>query len=122
MKNMEQKEQKTSITFQVAECGEFHNLGQYVECETLKEAYQTYQRFLKTSPQMGPSLEFMLHHADNPLYSDLGYPLCMRGIGHEFFTDVPYFEQHSLVQKAVKELHQLEETQAKKVKRREKVR
>lgn len=51
-------EQKTTITFQAAECGEFHNLGQYVECETLKEAYRTYQRFLKTSPQMGPSLEF----------------------------------------------------------------
>ena len=49
-------EQKTTITFQAAECGEFHNLGQYVECETLKEAYRAYQRFLKTSPQMGPSL------------------------------------------------------------------
>lgn len=106
-------EQKTTITFQAAECGEFHNLGQYVECETLKEAYRTYQRFLKTSPQMGPSLEFTLHHADDPLYSELGYPLCMRGMGH-----VPYFEQHPLVQEAVRELHQLEEAQMKKGKRR----
>lgn len=111
-------EQKTTITFQAAECGEFHNLGQYVEFETLKEAYWAYQRFLKTSPQMGPSLEFTLHHADDPLYSELGYPLCMRGMGHEFFKDVAYFEQHPLVQEAVKELQQLEEAQMKKGKRR----
>lgn len=67
---------------------------------------------------MGPSLEFTLHHAEDPLYSELGYPLCMRGMGHEFFTDVAYFEQHLLVQEAVKELRQLEEVQAKKGKRR----
>ena len=42
----------------------------------------------------------------------------MRGMGHEFFTDVKYFEQHPLVQGAVKELQRLEETQAKKGKRR----
>ena len=42
----------------------------------------------------------------------------MRGMGHEFFMDVPYFEQHPLVQEAVRELHQLEEAQAKKGKRR----
>lgn len=103
--------QKTTITFLAAECGEFHNLGQCVECETLKEAYRIYQRFLKKSPQMCPSLEFSLHHADDPLYSDLEYPLCMA-------ADVSYFEQHPLVQEAVKGLQQLEETQTKKGKKR----
>ncbi len=108
-------EQKTTITFQAAECGEFHTLGRCVECKTLKEAYRIYQRFLKTSREMCPSLEFTLHHADDPLYSDLEYPLCMA-------ADVRYFEQHPLVQEAVRELEQLEEVTGKKDQRRHMVR
>ncbi|WP_287715451.1 hypothetical protein [Blautia sp.] len=107
----------TTITFIASECGEFHTLGQSVECDSLKEAFQHYQRFRQTSPQMVPSLEFSLHNADDPLYSDGEYPLCTGAWGKDLLSMVPYYENHPLVQQAIKELEQLE-VQQKRVKKR----
>ncbi len=67
--------EETTITFLASECGEFHGMGECIECTSLKEAFRHYQRFCKRSPQMVPSLEFSLHHADNPLYNEGEYPL-----------------------------------------------
>ena len=55
--------EETTITFLASECGEFHGMGECIECTSLKEAFRHYQRFCKRSPQMVPSLEFSLHHA-----------------------------------------------------------
>ena len=108
---------ETTITFIASECGEFHVMGESVECDSLKEAFCHYQRFRQTSPQMIPSLEFSLHNADDPLYSDGKYPLCTGARGKDLLSIVPYYENHPLVQQAVKELEQLE-AQQKRAKKR----
>ena len=109
--------EKTTITFLVAECGEFHGMGECIECTSLKEAFRHYQRFCKRSPQMLPSLEFSLHHAEDPLYNEGEYPLATGEKGKELLSYVPYYANHPLVQEAVRELEQLE-SQQKKLKKR----
>lgn len=37
------KKEEVTITFYAAECGEFHDLGEYTKCRTLEEAYKKYQ-------------------------------------------------------------------------------
>lgn len=64
--------EKTTITFIASECGEFPALGESIECTSLKEAFRYYKKFLKRSPEMCPSLDFSLHHTDNPLYDEKG--------------------------------------------------
>ena len=67
-----------------------------------------YRRFCKRSPQMVPSLEFSLHHADDPLYNEGEYPLATGERGKELLSCVPYYANHPLVQEAVKELEKLQ--------------
>lgn len=109
--------EETTITFLASECGEFHGMGECIECTSLKEAFWHYQRFCKRSPQMGPSLEFSLHHADDPLYNEGEYPLATGERGRELLSCVLYYANHPLVQEAVKELEQLESQQKKSKKR-----
>ena len=66
---------------------------------------------------MVPSLEFSLHNTDDSLYSDGEYPLCTGAWGKDLLSMVPYYENHPLVQQAVKELEQLE-AQQKRAKKR----
>ena len=98
--------EETTITFFASECGEFHGMGECIECTSLKEAFRHYQRFCKRSPHMVPSLEFSLHHADDPLYNEGEYPLVTGEKGKELLSYVPYYANHPLVQEAVKELEQ----------------
>ena len=100
---------KRTLTFLASECGEFHGMGECIECTSLKEAFRHYQRFCKRSPQMVPSLEFSLHHADDPLYNEGEYPLATGEKGKELLSYVPYYANHPLVQEAVRELEKLEE-------------
>ncbi len=109
--------EETTITFLAAECGEFHGMGECIECTSLKEAFRHYQRFCKRSPQMLPSLEFSLHHAEDPLYNEGEYPLATGEKGKELLSYVPYYANHPLVQEAVRELEQLESQQKKSKKR-----
>ena len=101
--------EETTITFFASECGEFHGMGECIECTSLKEAFRHYQRFCKRFPHMVPSLEFSLHHADDPLYNEGEYPLATGEKGKELLSYVPYYANHPLVQEAVKELEQLRE-------------
>ena len=78
--------EETTITFLAAECGEFHGMGECIECTSLKEAFRHYQRFCKRSPQMLPSLEFSLHHAEDPLYNEGEYPLATGEKGKELLS------------------------------------
>ena len=66
---------------------------------------------------MVPSLEFSLHNADNPLYNDGEFVLATGEYGKEMRPLVPYYENHPLVQEAVRELEKLEEQQKKSKKR-----
>ena len=77
--------EETAITFLAAECGEFHGMGECIECTSLKEAFRHYQRFCKRSPQMLPSLEFSLHHAEDPLYNEGEYPLATGEKGKSYY-------------------------------------
>lgn len=88
-------------------------MGECIECTSLKEAFRHYQRFCKRSPHMVPSLEFSLHHADDPLYNEGEYPLVTGEKGKELLSYVPYYANHPLVQEAVKKLEQLESQQKK---------
>ena len=108
--------EETTITFLASECGEFHGMGECIECTSLKEAFRHYQRFCKRSPQMVPSLEFSLHHADDPLYNEGEYPLATGEKGKELLSYVPYYANHPLVQEAVRELEKLEEQQKRQKK------
>lgn len=109
--------EETTITFFASECGEFSGMGERIECTSLKEAFRHYQRFCKSSPHTVPSLEFALHHADDPLYNEGEYPLATGEKGKELLSYVPYYASHPLVQEAVRELEKLEE-QRKKQKNR----
>ena len=65
---------------------------------------------------MGPSLEFSLHHADDPLYNEGEYPLATGEKGKELLSYVPYYANHPMVQEAVRELEKLEEQQKRQKK------
>lgn len=108
--------EKTTITFIASECGEFPTLGESIECTSLKEAFRYYKKFLKRSPEMIPSLDFSLHHADNPLYDEMEYPLVTGELGRKLLSEVPYYANHPLVKEAVKELEKLGQCSQKSAK------
>ncbi len=68
------KKEEVTITFYAAECGEFHDLGEYTKCRTLEEAYKKYQKYCRTSANMCPAIEFSIHDPES-IYSDMEYPL-----------------------------------------------
>ena len=80
--------EETTITFLASECGEFHEMGECIECTSLKKR-SGITRDLQAFPQMVPSLEFSLHHADDPLYNEGEYPLATREKGKELLSYVP---------------------------------
>lgn len=109
--------EETTITFLASECGEFHGLGESIECTSLEEAFRHYKRFQKQSPHMAPSLEFSLHHTEDPLYNESEYPLMTGEEGRELLSCVSYYANHPLVQEAVRKLERLEQQQKKSKKR-----
>ena len=68
------KKEEVTITFYAAECGEFHDLGEYTKCRTLEEAYKKYQKYCRTSANLCPAIEFSIHDPEST-YSDMEYPL-----------------------------------------------
>ena len=55
------KKEEITITFYAAECGEFHEMGEYTKCNSLEEAYKKYQKYCRTSANMCPAIEFSIH-------------------------------------------------------------
>ena len=53
------KKEEVTITFYAAECGEFHDFGEYTKCKTLEEAYKKYQKYCKTSAICVQLLSFL---------------------------------------------------------------
>ena len=90
------KKEEVTITFYAAECGEFHDLGEYTKCRTLEEAYKKYQKYCRTSANMCPAIEFSIHDPES-IYSDMEYPLPL-----------------SLVNEAIRQVEQLQKQQEKK--------
>lgn len=68
------KKEEITITFYAAECGEFHEMGEYTKCNSLEEAYKKYRKYCRTSGNMCPAIEFSIHDPDS-IYSDMEYRL-----------------------------------------------
>lgn len=96
------KKEEVTITFYAAECGEFHDLGEYTKCRTLEEAYKKYQKYCRTSANMCPAIEFSIHDPES-IYSDMGD-----------LELVPYYNEHPLVNEAIRQVEQLQKQQEKK--------
>ena len=66
--DIEKKE--PTISFYVAECGEFHNMGEYHEgIETLEEAIALYDQIPSERMNGVKSIGFVLH--DDSIYDDM---------------------------------------------------
>ena len=102
-----------AITFYAAECGEFHDLGEYTKCRTLEEAYKKYQKYCRTSANMCPAIEFSIHDPES-IYSDMEYPLPLSSKDRGDLELVPYYNEHPLVNEAIRQVEQLQKQQEKK--------
>ena len=60
--NHTEKENRTAVTFTVAECGEFHSLGEYHEdISTLEEAVEIYRKIPPERMNGIPSIGVKIH-------------------------------------------------------------
>ena len=97
-------DRKQSITFYVAECSEFHILGEFHEClETLQEAMELYEKIpadrLNGIKSIGIQLE------DDSIYDGTTYDLMVAGeIQTEFINEIPHYRESPLVQKAIADM------------------
>ena len=107
------KKEEVTITFYAAECGEFHDLGEYTKCRTLEEAYKKYQKYCRTSANMCPAIEFSIHDPES-IYSDMEYPLPLSSKDRGDLELVPYYNEHPLVNEAIRQVEQLQKQQEKK--------
>ena len=101
------KKEEVTITFYAAECGEFHDLGEYTKCRTLEEAYKKYQKYCRTSANMCPAIEFSIHDPDS-IYSDMEYTLPLSSKDRGDLELVPYYNEHPLVNEAIRQVEQLQ--------------
>ena len=106
-------DEEVTITFYAAECGEFHDLGEYTKCRTLEEAYKKYQKYCRTSANMCPAIEFSIHDPES-IYSDMEYPLPLSSKDRGDLELVPYYNEHPLVNEAIRQVEQLQKQQEKK--------
>ncbi len=53
------KKEEVTITFYAAECGEFHDFGEYTKCKTLEEAYKNTRSIVKHLPICVRLLSFL---------------------------------------------------------------
>ena len=101
------KKEEVTITFYAAECGEFHDLGEYTKCRTLEEAYKKYQKYCRTSANMCPAIEFSIHDPES-IYSDMEYPLPLSSKDRGDLELVPYYNEHPLVNEAIRQVELLQ--------------
>ena len=100
-----EKVSKATLTFYVAECEEFHDMGEYYDGLTFDEAIEKYKELLDNPSKgyMGNAMGFELHDPDEQDYSDMPYPLVQ---GNTICGDqldlVKAFLIHPLVREALK--------------------
>ena len=97
-------DQKQSITFYVAECSEFHILGEFHErLETLQEAMELYEKIPAERINGIKSIGFCLE--DDSIYDGTTYDLMVAGeIQTEFINEIPHYRESPLVQKAIADM------------------
>ena len=112
-KNMKQekteKKAEMIISFTVAECGEFHNLGEYHEnIKTVEKAAALYRKIPPERMHGIPSIGITLHRKGQPAYEDLQLDILSGGtIDTGLIHYVPEAENNPLVWEAVEELKKL---------------
>lgn len=103
--DIEKKE--PTISFYVAECGEFHNMGEYHEgIETLEEAIALYDQIPSERMNGVKSIGFVLH--DDSIYDDMDCDL-MQGnrVLSDVVNDIGHYRESSLVQNALSQLQSI---------------
>lgn len=103
------------ITFYVAECGEFHNMGEYHEgIETIEEALALYDQIPADRMNAVKSIGFEL--SDGSIYD--GMPcdiLSGEEVLHDIIDSTQHFRESPLVQKALADIQTaMDERKAKK--------
>lgn len=99
-------ENQMKISFYAAECSEFHNLGEFWDDLTLKEAYEHYKKIPSERMNGIKSVGFTLH--DGSDYDGLSCDiLCDGVIARDMVEAVPYFNEHPLVQQAIKDIEKI---------------
>lgn len=95
-----------AVTFTVAECGEFHSLGEYHEgIGTLEEAVSIYRNIPPGRMNGVPSIGIRLHKAGEPESGDLVLGLVSgRAVNTGLIRYVPEAERNPMVWEAVREL------------------
>ena len=94
------------LTFTVAECGEFHSLGECHEgIGTLEEAVSIYRNIPPGRMNGVPSIGIRIHKAGEPESEDLGLDLVSgRAINTGLIRYVPEADSNPFVWEAVREL------------------
>ena len=97
------------VSFTVAECGEFHNLGEYHEnIKTVEEAATIYRNIPPERMNGIPAIGIRLHRKGQPAYEDLQLDILNgRTIEIGLIHYVPEAENNPLVWEAVEELKRL---------------
>ncbi len=104
-----QGEKKVIMTFTVAECGEYHNLGEYHEgIATLEEAVMLYRQIPPERMNAVPSIGISLHVEGTAKMEDSQADiLCGSEIDVGFVSLMPEFCSNPQVQEAVREIIEL---------------
>lgn len=99
----EQKKEKAILTFTVAECGEYHNLGKYYEgIKTLEEAVSLYRQIPPERMNGIPSIGINLHARGTDKMEDVQADILSGdGIDIGFISLIPELCGNAQVQAAV---------------------
>lgn len=107
-KKTEHKSEKAVLTFTVAECGEYHNLGEYHEgIKTLEEAVTLYRKMPHERINGIPSIGINIHVEGTDKIEDVQTDILS---GNEINTgclSFPEFCENPRVQQAVNEIIRL---------------
>lgn len=108
-KGRTEKKGEMIISFTVAECGEFHDLGEYHEnIKTVEEAAAIYRNIPQERMHGIPAIGIKLHRKGQPAYEDSQFDILNgQGIDTSLIHYVSEAENSSLVWKAVEELKRL---------------
>lgn len=100
------KDNKTIMTFTVAECGEYHSLGEYHEgIKTLEEAVAIYRKIPPERMNGIPSIGISLHVEGTEKWKDMQADILTGDvIDAGIISYSPEFSNNPQVQAAVKEI------------------
>ena len=103
-KTTKQTGKEVILTFTVAECGEFHSLGEYHEgIGTLDEAAAVYQKIPRERMNGIPSIGINLHMEGTEKWEDMQVDVLTGGmIDVGIISCLPEFSNNPQVQAAVK--------------------